>query len=147
MYYQSVIDFCPANLKLSTSTDAAGPALALAGYAASLLPPIYAQTNFWTSSPTFFFLRVGVLVSLLPIAFAWNAAFRGRSPIREFGLASLFVYWIHVELVYGYATALIHHRLSLGANAVAYILMCVVAYWSLDLRDRVVQWWRFRRPD
>ena len=30
-----------------------------AGYAASYLPALYPQTNFWTSSPTFFFLRAG----------------------------------------------------------------------------------------
>lgn len=52
---------------------ALGPAIALGGYAASFLPPIYAQTSFWTSSPTFFFVRLGILLSLLPVAYGWNA--------------------------------------------------------------------------
>jgi uncharacterized membrane protein len=47
----------------------AGPVMALAGYGASLLPAIYADTNFWTSSPTFFFLRLGVLITALPLAY------------------------------------------------------------------------------
>ena len=33
--------------------------LVAAGYALSLLPPIYRETSFWTSSPTFFVLRRG----------------------------------------------------------------------------------------
>ena len=39
-----------------------GALLTIGGYAASFLPPIYAQTGFWTTSPTFFFLRLGLLV-------------------------------------------------------------------------------------
>ena len=76
-----------------------GPSLVVCGYALSL-PPLYRHSNFWTSSPTFS-LRVGVLVSLVPIAYAWTALVRGgRSPIQELGIASLFVYWVHVEMVY-----------------------------------------------
>ena len=41
---------------------AMGAAIALGGYAASFLPPIYEETNFWTSSPTFFFVRLGILI-------------------------------------------------------------------------------------
>lgn len=116
---------------------------------ASYRPSIYAASSFWTTSPTYFGLRVGVMMAAM-------AAFHGLAPlaaavpgpfsvVARLGRHSLFVYWIHVELVYGYATALIHHRLNLGVNAVAYVLMCALAYWSLDLRDRVVQWWRLRR--
>lgn len=116
---------------------------------ASYRPSIYAASSFWTTSPTYFGLRVGVMMAamatfhgLAPIAAAVPGPF---SVVARLGRHSLFVYWIHVELVYGYATALIHHRLSLGANAVAYVLLCALAYWSLDLRDRAVQWWRLRR--
>jgi uncharacterized membrane protein len=50
-----------------------GILLAVGGYAASFLPPIYAVTNFWTSSPTFFFLRLGIVIALVPLAFLVNA--------------------------------------------------------------------------
>ncbi len=116
-----------------------GPAVALAGYAASLLPPIYADTNFWTSSPTFFFLRVGVLISLLPIAYAWNKLFAGRSPLREFGLASLFVYWIHVEMVYGVVSTPIHRRLSLPQAVVAFAAFSVFLFALVKLKDYFVR--------
>ena len=35
-----------------------------------------------------------------------------RSALQEFGRSSLFVYWIHVEMVYGIFSAPIHRRLS-----------------------------------
>ena len=50
--------------RLNLWLAALGSALALAGYLASYLPAIYSQTDFWTCSPTFFFLRLGVVVTL-----------------------------------------------------------------------------------
>jgi len=92
---------------------AMGAAIALGGYGASFLPPLYEETSFWTSSPTFFFVRLGALLLVLPIAYAWNTVFSGRSPLAEFGRSSLFVYWIHVEMAYGVISAPLHQRLPL----------------------------------
>ncbi len=117
----------------------AGPLIALAGYAASFLPPIYAQTNFWTSSPTFFFLRLGILISLLPIAYAWNRIFAGRSPLREFGVASLFVYWIHVEMVYGVLSGPIHKQLPFGESVAALAAFSVFLFALVKLKDYLVK--------
>ena len=116
-----------------------GPLIVLGGYAASFLPPIYAVTNFWTSSPTFFFLRVGVLISLLPIAYAWNRLFPGRSPLREFGIASLFVYWIHVEMVYGVLSAPIHKQLPFGQSLAAFAAFSVFLFALVKLKDYLVR--------
>ena len=127
----------------------AGGIIAAACYYASYRPSIYAASSFWTTSPTYFGLRVGVMMAAM-------AAFHALQPLSSavpgpftvlgrLGRDSLFVYWIHVELVYGYATALIHHRLPLAVNALAYVATCALMYWSLDLRDRVVAWWRARR--
>jgi uncharacterized membrane protein len=115
-----------------------GPALVAAGYAFSLLPPIYRETNFWTSSPTFFALRVGVLIAAIPIAYGWTTAVRGRSPIQELGIASLFVYWIHVEMVYGFLTWPIHRRLSFEQALVAFAAFTVFLYGLVKLKDRML---------
>jgi uncharacterized membrane protein len=115
-----------------------GPALVLSGYALSLLPPIYRHTSFWTSSPTFFLLRVGVLISGIPIAYAWTALVRGRSPIQELGVASLFVYWVHVEMVYGFLTWPIHRRLTFEQAFVAFVAFAVVLYGLVKVKDRVL---------
>jgi uncharacterized membrane protein len=111
---------------------AAGLALALGGYAASYLPSPFASSFFWTSSPAFFTLRLGVLVLALAAAFAWEQRPTAHrwSPIQQFGRTSLFVYWIHIEMVYGPLSASLHRRLSLEQWSVAYAvfvaaLLCV----------------------
>jgi len=116
-----------------------GPVIAVAGYAASYLPALYASTTFWTGSPTFFFLRVGVLLTAIPCAYAWAAVARGWSPLREMGTASLFVYWIHVEMVYGVASIWLHKSLSFGQAVVAYLAFCVFLYGLVKLKDRLVK--------
>jgi uncharacterized membrane protein len=115
-----------------------GPALVAAGYALSRLPPIYRETNFWTSSPTFFVLRVGVLIAAIPIAYVWTATVRGRSPIQELGIASLFVYWIHVEMVYGFLTWPIHRRLAFEQAFIAFAVFTVFLYGLVKLKDRLL---------
>jgi uncharacterized membrane protein len=112
-----------------------GALLALGGLAATHLPPIYAETSFWTSSPTFFFLRVGILVAALPLAFAWNALWHGYSPLQEFGRASLFVYWIHVEMVYGVVSAAIHKQLTFGQALIAFATFSLFLFALVKLVD------------
>ncbi len=112
-----------------------GPAMALGGYAASFLPAMYRETNFWTSSPTFFFLRLGILISAIPIAYAWNRLFAGRSPLRELGIASLFVYWIHVEMVYGVLSAPIHRRLPFPQAVAAFAVFSVFLFVLVKVKD------------
>jgi uncharacterized membrane protein len=115
-----------------------GPLLAAAGYVLSLLPPIYRETSFWTSSPTFFALRVGVLITAIPLAYAWTSRVRGRSPLQELGIASLFVYWIHVEVVYGFLTWPIHRRLTFEQALLAFAVFSIVLYGLVKLKDRVL---------
>jgi hypothetical protein len=57
----------------------------------------------------------------------------------------LFVYWIHVELVYGYAAWPIRHRLELWEAAAAYAIFCALMYDAVLLRDRIVDRWRADR--
>lgn len=126
-----------AERRLNLVLAIGGPALAAAGYAASYLPPIYRETAFWTSSPTFFFLRLGVLISAVPVAYAVSSLWPGRSRVREFGAASLFVYWIHVEMVYGLLTLPMHRRLTLEQAALAFGLFTLFLYWLVTLKNRV----------
>jgi len=127
-----------------------GVTAAAGGYAASYLPPLYAETNFWTSSPTFFFLRLGVLVTLIPAAYAWERRpwsdrTRRREVLQEFGRASLFIYWIHVEMVYGVVSAALHKRLTLGQAVVAFALFSVFLFGVAKTKDRLVAWWKSER--
>jgi uncharacterized membrane protein len=122
-----------------------GITLAATAYGASFLPSIYREASFWTTSPTFFFLRLGVLILSLPVAYAWNQAWTGRSILQEFGLASLFIYWIHVELAYGVLSGPIHKTLTLGQAFLAYALFTVALFGAAKLKDQVVDWWNIGR--
>ena len=118
---------------------ATGVGIAAAGYAASYLPPIYSETSYWTSSPTFFFVRLGLITSLVPCAYAWSRVRMsgwGRSPLQEFGLASLFVYWIHVEMVYGVVSTPLHRALSFGQAVAAMVVFSLFLFWLVRLKQR-----------
>jgi uncharacterized membrane protein len=116
-----------------------GPLIAVAGYLATYLPSFYTGTTFWTGSPTFFFVRLGVLITSIPIGYLWNAFFRGWSPIRDFGVASLFVYWIHVEMVYGIASFWLHKALTFEQAVVSYVAFSLFLFGLVKLKDRVLQ--------
>ena len=133
--------------------------IALALYAASR-PSIYEQSSFWTSSPTYFAVRVGVLMTALSLLYATSRLVSywfpgtglGNRPaetrprvLERLGRSSLFVYWIHVELVYGYATWPIRHKLPLWGTAIAYVLFSALMYAAILGRDRVLEIWRHRR--
>jgi uncharacterized membrane protein len=119
-----------------------------AGFYGSKLPSIYADSSFWTTSPSYFAIRAGILMTALAVMFALEravpAAVSGLRPLAHFGQRSLFVYWIHVELVYGYASWAIRRRLPLWGTALGYILFAAAMYGAVLLRDVVVARWRGR---
>jgi uncharacterized membrane protein len=124
--------------RINLSLAVAGTGLAAGAYAASYLPSPFAGSDFWTSSPAFFFLRLGILLTAVPVAYAIRAAWPGRSRIEEFGIASLFVYWIHVEIVYGLLTLPIHRALTLEQVAIGFVLFTLLMFGLVKLKDRFV---------
>jgi uncharacterized membrane protein len=65
---------------------------------------LYAVYDFWHTSPDFFLIRLGLLLVILSGSYAWarsGAAQWGFSPLILLGRASLLVYWVHIEFVYG----------------------------------------------
>ncbi len=140
---------------------ATGVALVALGFYTAARPSIYASSSFWTSSPTWFAIRVGILMMSLTVIYggevALSALRRGAAadvarggpavgPLATLGRSSLFIYWIHVELVYGYASWMWRHRLPLWGTGIAYVLFCVLMYRAIGWRDRVVAKWRHRSP-
>jgi uncharacterized membrane protein len=128
-----------------------GAVLALGGYAASFLPTIYAQSSFWSSSPTFFFVRLGAVLCLLSIAYEWLGVSTGRSRLAELGRSSLFVYWVHVELAYGVVSIPLHGSLSLEMALLGVLLLSVLMYALVQVKTRLVDygrttWWRSPAP-
>jgi hypothetical protein len=131
----------------SSALAAIGAAIALAGYGASFLPPIYAETSFWGGSPTFFFTRLGIVLCLLSTAYALCGSAPRRSRLAEFGRSSLFVYWIHVELAYGVISMPLHGSLTLEEALLGVILLSLLMYGLVQLKARFADygrlwWWR-----
>ena len=92
---------------LQMTLAVAGALVVWLAHEASFRPPSTRDSDYWTTSPRSFFLRVGLLTLLLPLGYAWeHVPLRHKlsswSPLEELGRASLFVYWIHVEMVYGF---------------------------------------------
>jgi len=132
----------------------AGAALVAGAYGASHLPSIYpaGYSNFWTTSPTYYFIKIGIMLTLMGLIYVYvqrpfaseprNPAW---SPMLEFGRSSLFVYWIHVELAYGIFSHPLHRRLPVEWTVVAFIAFTAIVYGATLLKSRVVAGWKARR--
>jgi uncharacterized membrane protein len=82
---------------------------------------IYAVYDFWHTSPSFFLIRLGMLMGILSASYAWccwGAGHWGFSPLIQLGQASLLVYWVHIEFVYGRLSILPKHRVGIPAASV-----------------------------
>jgi len=127
----------PSERRLNLALAGIGAATAAASYAASFLPPLYESVSFWTTSPAFFFLRLGILIAAVPVAYAISAFVRAPR-LEEFGRASLFVYWIHVEMAYGILSLPLHRRLTLGQSMMAFAIFTLLLFALVRLKARVV---------
>jgi len=118
----------------------AGLAILFMGNYTASLPSIYRQSSFWTTSPTYFAIRVGILMMITSALFGLARALEPRGvplrPLTRFGRDSLFVYWIHVELVYGYATWPIRQRLPVVGSFIAYVVFTALIYAAVIAKGR-----------
>jgi uncharacterized membrane protein len=145
-----LIDITPASRepRLNWWLFVAGVVIAIVSLAASYLPSPYPQSSFWTTSPSFFFLRLGLLIAAIGAAYAWQARPGGRekwSPLRQLGRTSMFIYWIHVEMVYGLISLPLHKALTLPQALIAFAFFTVFMLACSIVKDRAVAWWRSRR--
>lgn len=123
-----------------------GLALMAGGALAALLPPLAGEAMSTTNSPSFFFVRLGVVLLAVPLARAWHERRAAAwSPVRELGVASLFVYWIHVEMAYGRPSDAIHRALTFWDAAAATLALTAVLYGLVRLKTSVTTW-RAARP-
>ena len=107
-------------------------------WTASFQSSIYPSASFWHDSPTFFFIRLGLVGLLVPIAWVLEQLLSTRtfSPLVTFGRSSLFVYWIHVEMVYGVIAEPIKRTLTLSMSVIAALLLVLALYGVVVLKNR-----------
>jgi uncharacterized membrane protein len=130
-----------ADRRVNLALAAAGLALVVGAYQASFFPPLDPRSSFWTTSVSFFLLRVGVMILALGLAYLWEqrpTAGRRWSPIQLLGRTSLFVYWVHVELVYGLLSHPLHQAFSLAAAWAVLPLFCVLMLGLAVQKERLV---------
>jgi uncharacterized membrane protein len=132
----------PLNAWISGS----GAAVACLAYAASFLPTPFAGSTFWGSSPAFFLLRAGVIAAAVGLAYLWDVRPWSRrwSPLQQLGRSSLFIYWIHVEMVYGLISLPLHKALTHRQAWVAFAFFTLFMLACSLARDFFTGWWRHR---
>ncbi len=99
-------DWARAHVSASTAAvGGAGLALIFIGKWLDANPiQLYAEYDFWHTSPNFFLIRAGVVMLILWAGYLWcrwGAGQWGFSPLIEMGKSSLLVYWVHMDFVYG----------------------------------------------
>jgi uncharacterized membrane protein len=115
---------------------------------------LYAVYDFWHTSPNFFLIRLGMLLVILAASYGWcrwGAGGWGFSPLMQLGQASLLVYWVHIELVYGRLSILPKHNQTIRTASVGllviFLAMLLLAFLRTRLKGRraeVLTW--FRHP-
>ena len=137
----------------------AGGVLILASqYLASLPYSIYPKSEFWLNSPAQVLTKQGVTLLLLAGAFLWTryGSKGGWSWVRQLGITSLLVYWVHIELVYGRWLWFFKNSLTVPEAmliALSVILLMVAIATIKTYRERVAMalaemgWWFAPKPE
>jgi uncharacterized membrane protein len=104
---------------------------------------VYAVYDFWHTSPSFFLIRLGMLIAILSACYGWcrwGAGQWGFSPLIQLGQASLLVYWVHMEFVYGRLSILPKHRVGIRAASLGLVAICLamvaLAAWRTRMKAR-----------
>jgi uncharacterized membrane protein len=115
---------------------------------------LYAVYDYWHTSPEFWLIRVGMLLLILMAAYAWcrwGAGTWGFGPLIQLGQASLLVYWVHLEFVYGRLSILPKHSDSIRTASLGLLIISLAMLILANLRTRMrgrgaemLTW--FRRP-
>ncbi len=131
---------------------AAGAGIAACQYFAQAPYSIYTASDFWLNSPAQVLTKQSVTLLMLAFAFAWTQyiAKDGWSWVRQFGVTSLLVYWVHIELVYGRWLWFFKDSLTVAQTAVTAVLVILLllaistakTYW-VQVRAALVEmgWW------
>ena len=106
---------------------------------------LYSTYDYWHTSPNFLMMRVGLLLVIAFLTYAWcqwGLATRGFSPLIQLGQTSLLVYWVHIEFVYG-RFAILPKRAQSILTASRGLLEIFLFMLLLSLLRTRIDWKRF----
>jgi uncharacterized membrane protein len=133
---------------LNTGLTGTGACLIALGWFASFQPALFTTASFWHDSPTLYCIRLGCVLLTVPVAWAIVKIFPEPivRPLVMMGRSSLFVYWIHVEMVYGVIADPIKRQLPLWGALTGTALLCVFLYALVLLKNKALQRYELRGP-
>jgi len=104
---------------------AAAAAIVACQYFAQTPYSIYSASDFWLNSPAQVLTKQSVTLLMVAFAFVWTQyiAKDGWSWVRQFGVTSLLVYWVHIELVYGRWMWFFKNNLTVAQTAVTAVFV------------------------
>ena len=134
-----------------------GAAAILVAYALDHSPiHLYSTYDYWHTSPNFLMMRIGMLMMICLLAYAWtrwtlpsfgNWAVR-FSPLIQLGQTSLLVYWVHIEFVYGRYSLLPKRAVGVGTATRGlieiFIFMLILSIARTRFDWKKIDWSRFR---
>jgi len=98
---------------------------------------LYAVYDYWHTSPNFFLIRVGMLLVILTASYAWcRWGNWGFSPLTQLGQASLLVYWVHLEFVYGRVSILPKRVQTIRTASLGLLTICLAMLILAFVRTR-----------
>lgn len=130
----------PVTLQLSLAVAAALGGVS--AYYASFQPALFPTASFWHDSPTIFFLRLASVTMVVPLAWVIERLAGNTALFRALvtsGRSSLFVYWIHVEMVYGVIAQPIRHGLPLWQVQLGWLALSIALYGVVLLKHRLME--------
>ena len=101
---------------------------------------IYSVYDYWHTSPNFFLTRVGLLLGIALLSYAWCRWGPGTwrfSPLIQLGQTSLLVYWVHIEFVYGRVSVLPKRAQGIGTASLGLLAIFLMMLALSLLRTRI----------
>ncbi|HET7205798.1 MAG TPA: heparan-alpha-glucosaminide N-acetyltransferase domain-containing protein [Terriglobales bacterium] len=131
-----------------------GGTILLGRWLDSLPVHVYPVYDFWHTSPNFFLIRIGILLTIVFVSYAWcrwGWGQLGFSPLIQLGQTSLLVYWVHIEFVYGRFSILRKRGMTVGGASVGLLIiflsMLALSLMRTRLKGRPIQitsWFHWR---
>ena len=119
---------------------------------------LYATYDYWHTSPNFLMMRIGMLLVICFLSYAWcrwGLGTLGFSPLIQLGQTSLLVYWVHIEFVYGRFSLLPKRAESILTASRGLLEICLFMLLLSLLRTRIgwkrvdwkkINWKKISRP-
>ena len=141
---------------------AIGAATILIAYGLDHSPiQLYSTYDYWHTSPNFLMMRIGMLLMICLLAYAWTrwalpslgSSSAGPwavrfSPLIQLGQTSLLVYWVHIEFVYGRFSLLPKRAVGIATATRGlieiFLFMLILSIGRTRFDWKRINWNRFR---